>query len=270
MKKILTFFLLMTAIMSTAVNINDYNYFTVGLRDTVWVSPCTMSNGRNISVKAHFESRVDTWFLSFNYPTGMLPQSAQARGDMRIQYINNLGEQDTLTATLTTNIPNYMVFSSSISTPGYWYVNGILTSYGTVKWEPNDYDRMFDIFFDFNSSTFTGGTIYIAGYLSSDHDSRGNYVDYQQFGRDITVIKGNMPGDVNGDGVLNTEDVTDMVNHLLDPDSSTWDDYQLAAADLNGDGIIDIKDLTVMINLLLTDDPSAVYDLEQLFGQSTL
>ena len=254
MKKVISILFLLTAITTMVANTNESNYFTMGVRDTLWISPCTMTNGKNVNVKAHFESRVDSWYMTFTYPDGIDTQSAHAMHDMQIPYINSSGESDTLNAALTYNAPTYTVYASTISTPGYWYVNGLLTSYGTVKWEPAGYDHMFDIHFEFSPSIFEGGTIHISGWMSSDHDDRGNYVDYQLFTRDITVIKGNMRGDVNGDGVLNTSDITDLIEYLLHPEYYTWDEYQIAAADVDGNGNVGINDVTALINLIMSGE----------------
>ena len=227
-------------------------YFTLGVRDTLWVSPCSMGNGVNVPVKAHFEKRVDTWQLTFTYPTGMLPQYVEGRQDMRRPYINSAGDTVSLVATLTTNTPQYTVIASSITETGYWYHNGIFSSYGNVKWEPGDYERMFDIFFEIDNSTFSGGTMLVYGILSSDIDSRGNYIDHVLFAQYVEVVKGNMRGDVNGDGKLTSADLTELINYLLDPEAAGWDQYQIAAGDVNGSGTITIADVTALTALMLS------------------
>ena len=56
-----------------------------------------------------------------------------------------------------------------------------------------------------------------------------------------------VPGDVNGDGRLSIDDVTDLINLLL---TGTTDGN--ASADVNGDGRVSIDDVTDLINILLT------------------
>ncbi len=52
-------------------------------------------------------------------------------------------------------------------------------------------------------------------------------------------------GDVNGDGVCDVSDVTDVINIILE-ENVTND-----AADINGDGNIDVTDVTALINKIL-------------------
>ena len=52
-----------------------------------------------------------------------------------------------------------------------------------------------------------------------------------------------IPGDVNGDGVVNLQDVAPFVELL------TNGNY-LPAADINGDGTVDLLDVQLLIDLL--------------------
>ena len=57
-----------------------------------------------------------------------------------------------------------------------------------------------------------------------------------------------VPGDVNGDGVVNISDVTVLIDYLLnDPAAVIVEE----ASDLNGDGEINISDVTILIDNLL-------------------
>ena len=59
-----------------------------------------------------------------------------------------------------------------------------------------------------------------------------------------SVIK----GDANGDGVVNTKDLTAIVNKMLGmPDDS----FSETAADVNGDGVINVSDIIGVLNLVL-------------------
>ena len=58
---------------------------------------------------------------------------------------------------------------------------------------------------------------------------------------------GYQTGDVNLDGKLNIQDVTDLINYLL-----SEDEINLTSADINGDTRISIDDVTALINLLLS------------------
>ncbi len=56
-------------------------------------------------------------------------------------------------------------------------------------------------------------------------------------------------GDVNGDGVLNVQDIVWMVNHII---GSTPPGFILAAADVNGDAVVDANDVVALVNLILS------------------
>ena len=55
-----------------------------------------------------------------------------------------------------------------------------------------------------------------------------------------------LPGDINGDGVVNTKDTTRLMRYLAD-----WDvEVNEAALDVNGDGIVNTKDTTRLMRYL--------------------
>ena len=58
-----------------------------------------------------------------------------------------------------------------------------------------------------------------------------------------------VPGDVDGDGVLTSADVTDLVNIITG--YADKDDYEMEAADIDEDGELTIADIVALIKLLL-------------------
>ncbi len=82
---------------------------------------------------------------------------------------------------------------------------------------------------------------YIDGTVSPWSKSR--YVVLSDSGTDYQT------GDVNCDGMLNIQDVTDLINYLL-----SEGEINPASADVNGDTRISIDDVTALINLLLLGD----------------
>ena len=54
-----------------------------------------------------------------------------------------------------------------------------------------------------------------------------------------------LTGDVNGDGVVNTSDVTALINIILGSAET------VPAADVNGDGTVDTSDITALLNIIL-------------------
>ena len=56
-----------------------------------------------------------------------------------------------------------------------------------------------------------------------------------------------LPGDVNGNGIVDIDDVIALIAHILN--NSTAINTQ--AADLNGDGSVDVADITLLIKYVL-------------------
>ncbi|MBQ7691303.1 MAG: dockerin type I repeat-containing protein [Muribaculaceae bacterium] len=64
----------------------------------------------------------------------------------------------------------------------------------------------------------------------------------------VTSTPDTEPGDVNGDGAVDVEDVNALINVILD---LTTPDALAGIADVNGDGAIDIEDVNALINMIL-------------------
>ena len=262
-------FLLMACLLTVAA-IHADNYFTV-CNDTLIVYPDSLSVYVNVPVRAHFDGKLDEWGLAFTYPTGMQGRSATPQQGMSIQYYNSSGIETTLLAPLGYNNDCTQI-SSVIREFGYWDHNhdGNYDPYGTVKWEPGDYD-MFRVSCSF-AVGFTGGTLTIAGTVKSLTDYRQGVIDPNPdtFVRSIAVIVGYYRGDVNGDGSLTIDDVTALINYLLNPDGAGWNQYQIAAADVDGNGSIGINDVTALTNLLIhsgTNNIEELLDILSAFNQ---
>lgn len=58
-----------------------------------------------------------------------------------------------------------------------------------------------------------------------------------------------LPGDANGDGVVDVVDVTTVVDFILEKATPT--DAQKALVDINNDGSIDVVDLTSIVDIIL-------------------
>ena len=65
--------------------------------------------------------------------------------------------------------------------------------------------------------------------------------------RQLTVTKAEdtLKGDVNGDGVVNTSDVSALLNIILGSAET------VPAADVNGEGVVNTSDVTALINIIL-------------------
>lgn len=58
-----------------------------------------------------------------------------------------------------------------------------------------------------------------------------------------------LPGDVDGNGLVNIVDIVLAVNYLIG--SQMPDAYQTFQADVNEDGSLDITDIVLMVNIVL-------------------
>ena len=58
-----------------------------------------------------------------------------------------------------------------------------------------------------------------------------------------------MPGDINGDNLVNIQDIIFLINYILNADEP--DENQFLAADINDDGVLNIQDIVLIINTIL-------------------
>ena len=245
------------------------NYFTLGENDTLWVVPNKVGHFFDFPVRAHFDGRLDFWYVSFIVPSEFDYVSMAPCSGMVIPYVTATGDSALYYAQLTQNTIDGLAASSYIPIIGYWDYdgNGTFEPYGTVKWEAGDYSEMFEMVF-LVASSFTGGTITLSGNVSSGPDDRGGTVpNYppNTFSRTVTVKVGYRRGDVNGDGHVSMDDLTALVNYLVYNDG--LDAYQLEAADMNGNGTVDMNDLTILINYLVYNQGLSLDELEEaLYG----
>jgi hypothetical protein len=82
-------------------------------------------------------------------------------------------------------------------------------------------------------------------------------------GVDGSISSGSMPGDVNGDGSINVQDIILVVNLILDGGFN-------AAADVNGDSSINVQDIILIVNMILDSRASDASSAEILMTPSSL
>ncbi len=254
MKKLL----IISALLMAAFQIQASSYFTMGVRDTVYINPASSGLICEIPVKAHFESRYDSWTMTMTFPDGLagdpvqnIPSFVAARDTcMDITYVTSDGTSDIYEAVLTDNDTTYTC-SSTITEYGYWDPDndGIYETYGTIKWAPRDYDSMFKLTIRVRNY-FRTGFISISGEMTSTYDARGGTsTGIDDFEKYIFVKVGFRKGDVNGDGNIDINDLSIIVSIVLGTISPN--EFQADAADYNCDGIVDIDDFTALNARLL-------------------
>ena len=107
---------------------------------------------------------------------------------------------------------------------------------------PTTYGSVFDYGYSDHSSI-----VYEVAPLFVPAESVEAYRTHEEWGRftHIVPFQGAGPGDFDGDGSIDINDVTGLIDRLLTGNNSE------ACADVNGDGLVDINDITDLINILL-------------------
>ena len=274
MKKFILFF---TLLLAGAFSAHTSNYFTLRtaletpVNDTLRVDPSSSDFFREFYAVAHFEGYLDHWYLKITYPSGMfiyhnndpnpLVEVITRGPEMDIPYITSNGTQDIYEADLlilmlnedqTGTTEKATILSSTITEFGYWDPNntGNYQCYGTVKWCNGYHDHMFlfNMFFPYGTMS---ADITLDATLSSTDDWRGvGTVNELHAIKTIHLVVAYKRGDVNGDGMVSTADLTQLIDWLLGGFDNV-DVYRQAAADVNGDGVVTINDVTVLSDILL-------------------
>ena len=68
------------------------------------------------------------------------------------------------------------------------------------------------------------------------------------------VVMNVIPGDANGDGVVNVTDIVEIVNYIMEKPSVK---FVVAAADLNGDGGINVTDIVKVVSIIMQANTNA-------------
>ena len=78
------------------------------------------------------------------------------------------------------------------------------------------------------------------------NESVGDYRAHQYWGKFSHIVPfiGAGPGDVDGDGSININDVTSLIDQILAGEAPAY-------CDVDGDGVVDISDLTQLIDMML-------------------
>jgi len=230
-------------------------YLTFGDNDTLRVSPSREDGTQAVMVRAHFDGRLDQWYMTLSLPQGVrLAGWTRCEDMLNIPYTDYEGNDCTCSASLIVQESDdgaTVDISSSIREYGYWKwpnpQQNFYNPYGTVKWEAGDYDRMFELVFKFDGTVPEDASIGIDETLLSTEDQRGMTLPATRLIKTIRLIMACRPGDVDGDGQLTVADVTALIDLLLyggeAPDG---------VSDVDGDGQLTIADVTALIDQLFS------------------
>lgn len=93
---------------------------------------------------------------------------------------------------------------------------------------------------------YAGETVYIA-FRYVGYDGHEWYLDDVM----ITEVQAMLPGDANGDGIVDILDLTAIAYYIVDfnPDPFVFEN-----ADVNGDGVVDLSDIILTVNIIMGVD----------------
>ena len=261
-------FALLTVFCMASVHASASSYLTIAENDTLRISPNLLGSTVTVRVIGNFDNGVaDHFRLEITHPYLMsLSEYNYGYGPtaslfgMQIPYIQSDGTDTVYNATLNVIQDEEIIdlytrrsiVESSTTVFGYWDYdnNGTYDPYGMIKWGPGRYDRMFEMNFVVYADC-TGDTIVFDGLMTSTYDWRyPTQLINTMFHQEILIRVAYMLGDVNGDEVLNVDDVTALIGYLNG--NPEWTQYQLDAADVDQNGQISIGDVTALINMLLS------------------
>lgn len=125
------------------------------------------------------------------------------------------------------------------------YEHGIGTMGFTTKWQHFESEGEITADHSPNDAMRTVGF-----FLAVLSDAATYYFDNIVFEIDKPT---GLLGDVNGDGVINVTDVTELVAYILGNPSSS---FILDNADVSGEGNVDVTDVTALVNIILKGNAS--------------
>lgn len=83
--------------------------------------------------------------------------------------------------------------------------------------------------------------------VTADNTAAALYGAAEQW-QDFYIAQDFLPGDVNGDGVVDVSDINQIIALMLGNDP---DPFIFAAADIDGNGVIDVSDINGIVNIIM-------------------
>ena len=203
MKKFL--FTLAALMMAGSLFAEDY-FYVEGFE----VAESQLGTEIEIPVKAHFDARVSAAQFAINLPAGMEIVDYMEGADAEIEYYNATGRARTATAGFTTTDNVNFIVITSATLQGYYQVDGVWTSYGSLKWEPGDYEEMLLLTVEV-AEDFAGGDVMVMTEPSSGQDPRGNICPRDQH-NEITntiTVEGGVVTPIDFEGEIVFGEVTE-------------------------------------------------------------
>ena len=136
--------------------------------------------------------------------------------------------------------------------------SNLKTVYVGDEWTTDNVTDSHDMFTSCTSLVGGRGTKYDASYVDKTYaridggTSAPGYFTYKS--------SDGIPGDVNGDGVVDVEDIVGIVNYILNEPA---DGFIEANADVSGDGKIDVDDVVATVNIILDSNPASAPQMKK-------
>ncbi len=124
----------------------------------------------------------------------------------------------------------------------------------------------------FNYSTTSEGTLYVPTGSKAAYQSANGWKEFRDIVETdnfdeviahLDEVYGHIPGDINGDGVVNIADANSVIEVIINGSGSSHGhspDYYgeihstFVYGDINSDGVVNIGDINTVINLILTKE----------------
>ena len=120
------------------------------------------NNNVRRDVKCHFQNYVSAWQVNFTYPEGITCRGFVKGSDLTLTYLDELGEQQTITPALNKNADNTRCIVAQ--TEGAYDEDG--NYMGAAQWAPGDYAQMWIVVLNI-AANFQGGDITMISAMSS-------------------------------------------------------------------------------------------------------
>lgn len=237
--------LLATIIASTA---RADNFFYI---DDITIDPQDMGKTIEVPVKAHFDTRVSAWYVTFTFPeglsasTGYYYEMPDGRSyiicgrDIIFDGTPNYGWYENIANWGCNNFDYYQQTCQGDLSHIYAQMDG---HFSGKYWEAGDYDEM--ILLKLCATQDLVGEITINSQTVCSVQAGNTSVTTT----DLDVYEACIRYDVDCDGMITIADMTYVYDYLLNPEGYN------ELYDCNRDGINDISDPTSVADLLMITD----------------
>lgn len=244
-RNLLSILILLATIIASTARADNYFYI-----DDITIAPQDMGKTIEVPVKAHFDTRVSAWYVSFTFPEGLSASTGYyyEMPDGRSYFIcgRDIIFDGTPNYGWDENIANWACNQYDYDHSYLGNLSHIFAHmdghFSGKYWEAGDYDEM--ILIKLCATQDVVGEITINSQTVLSVQAGNTNVTTT----DLDVHEACIRYDVDHDGQISISDMTYVYNYLLNPDGYN------EQFDCNRDGINDISDPTSVLDLLINTD----------------